>query len=117
MPISFGTSTTVISLPALSGGLVGCPPSYFIGAGAGGAPIPHSSGLVGRSSPPSHLAAAFAPVAQTDSANAAAAVVTRYLDVIVMFPSLLRRPCAANSLTIRHSLRRWSELAISTDRM
>ncbi len=58
---------------------------WFIGARRWRGPRPHASGLVGISSPPSHLAAAFAPVAQTDSAKAAAVVVTRYLDFIVGF--------------------------------
>src|SRR5208283_129982 len=115
MPISFGTSTMVISLPALFGGLVGCPPSYFTGAVAAAAPVPHSSGLVGRSSPPSHLLAAFAPAPQTDSAKAAAAVVMRYFVIIVAsFPA---SPQNAAEPICRHSLRRWSELAISTERM
>src|SRR5580658_8092342 len=76
MPISLGTSTRVISLPALSGGLVACPPSYGFAAAGAAAPLAsQASGLVGRSSAPSHLLAALAPPAANARATIAAAVV------------------------------------------
>src|ERR1700689_1697085 len=80
MPISFGTSTTVISLPALSGALAAWPPSYGLAAaGAAAPPASQASGLVGRSSAPSHLLAAFAAPAANDKANNDAAVVVNKL--------------------------------------
>src|SRR5271166_74832 len=98
MPISFGTSTSVISLPARFGGLVGWPPSYGFDAGAAAASAPQASGLVGRSSAPSHFAAALAPVDHAASAMAAA-VVRRYLDcIIASFPASPR----GSRLTLRY---------------
>src|ERR1700733_1799786 len=83
MPISFGTSTTVISLPDLSGALFAWPPSKGLAAaGAAAPPASQASGLVGRSSAPSHLLAAFAPPAANDRANIAAAVVVNKLAFI-----------------------------------
>src|SRR5579871_5857033 len=112
MPISFGTSTTLISLPALLGGFVGWPPSYFTGAAGAGAPAPHSSGLVGKSSPPSHLLAAFAPVAHAASAIAAA-VVRRYLAFIMAsFPA---SPPQAANFAICQSRRRFINDTASTE--
>src|ERR1700734_3716956 len=104
MPISFGTSTTVISLPDLSGALVAWPPSKGLAAAGAAAPLAsQASGLVGKSSAPSHLLAAFAPPAANDSANIAAAVVVNKLVFITrLLPRcrLLRRwssKCGAQS--------------------
>src|SRR5436309_2931131 len=73
MPISLGTSTTLIFLPLRLGGLVGEPPSYgFADALAGVAS--QASGLVGRSSPPVQPAAMAGLIASetvTAIANAA----------------------------------------------
>src|ERR1700684_1616872 len=86
MPISFGTSTMAISLPALSGALAAWPPSY--GSAAAG-PVPplaaQASGLVARSSAPSHLLAAFAAPAANDKTNNDAAVVVNKLVFITHF--------------------------------
>src|SRR5258707_4397625 len=87
MPISFGTSTMVISLPDLSAALVGRPPSYALAAaGAAAPPASQASGLVGRSSAPSHLLAAFALLATNDKANIAAAVVVNKLVFMSVLP-------------------------------
>src|SRR6266542_5938651 len=59
MPMSFGTSTTVIFLPLRLGALVGCPPSYGL-ATAGALALSQGSGWVGRSSPPVQVDAAAA---------------------------------------------------------
>src|ERR1700722_12442145 len=83
MPISFGTSTRVISSPALSGGLVGWPPPNPWAPPGPPPPLAsQASGPVGRSSAPSHLPAALAPPAANDRANTAAAVVVNKLAFI-----------------------------------
>src|ERR1700728_1420474 len=83
MPISLGTSTTVISLPALSGALAAWPPSYGLAAAGSAAPLAsQASGLVGRSSAPSHLPAAFAPLAANARATIVAAVLVSNLAFI-----------------------------------
>src|ERR1700692_2012349 len=88
MPISFGTSTIVIFLPDLSGALVAWPPSNGLAAaGAAAPPASQARGLVGRSSAPSHLPAAFAAPAANDKANIAAAVVVNKL--VFIFDSSL----------------------------
>src|ERR1700729_2433395 len=83
MPISFGTSTMVISLPDLSAAPAALPPSNGLAAsGVAAPPASQASGLVGRSSAPSHLPAAFAPPAANERANIAAAVVVNKLAFI-----------------------------------
>src|ERR1700735_5385589 len=87
MPISFGTSTMVISLPDLSAAPAALPPSNGLAAsGVAAPPASQPSGLVGRSSAPSHLPAAFAPPAVSDKANIAAAVVVSKLTLMSILP-------------------------------
>src|SRR5208283_4293079 len=117
MPISFGTSTRTISLPALSGGLVGWPPSYFMGAAAAAPPASQASGLVGRSSPPSHLPAAFAALAANARATIVAAVLVSNL-AFILGSSLDAASGGVGPPKARaQSRRRWRELAINTERI
>ena len=59
MPISFGTSTTLIVLPLRSGAPAAVPPLYGMDLAAAGV-ASQESGFVGRSSPPVQAEAARA---------------------------------------------------------
>src|SRR3984893_14857795 len=94
MPISFGTSTSVIGLPALSGAPVGWPPYKGLAAAAAAGPASQASGLVERSSPPSHLSAATAtpPAIATPRITSAAVFIVRcFMLCFIMVSSLKRR--------------------------
>src|SRR6185503_1998415 len=103
MPMSFGTSTSVISLPARSGALVAAPPSYGFDVILP-APPSQGSGLVGRSSAPCHLSAAKA-----GAANALARSAT--LRILSIFSVL---PLAKTKFTRSRRRRRRLSSAVAT---
>src|SRR5262245_25689007 len=70
MPISLGTSTSVMSLPVLAGALVGWPPSYALAATVP-APPSQGSGFTARSSAPSQRSWASAVPASNAMPKAA----------------------------------------------